>query len=192
MQRNKTNTHKGNFLTTNGRLDKVYLVYLSWCALVLVASYVMFFAISDITTIYSNKFQVAMFAGFLTLGSFLLTLKTFVVVQFKTQLFEKNIYEKVFIDTKSKATYRLGDYYQPLDDMAKLLLLAIISALATSLCQITIGFIAHEMISAFCIALGIATLCVVCFAWWVVRHNTLLMIQHWEQEKLGEISLREE
>jgi len=175
-----------------GHLDRIFLTSLFWCVSVLIFTLVIYFLIPNICDRYFSKFQVAMFAGFLTLGSFLLTLKTFVVVQFKTQLFEQEPYRQVFTDSKTQKNYVQGDYYQPLADMAKLLLLAVIASLGTSFTQITIGFIHSNLISAFCMALGIATLLIVGFSWWVVRRNTLMMIRHWEVEAMKKVSLREE
>lgn len=170
---------------------KINLVYFIWCFVAGSATFIIYYFIPDIADLYKNKFQVAVFAGFLTLGSFLLTLKTFVIIQFKTQLFEKDPYKKVFESVKTKETYKKGDYYQPLDAIAKLLLLAVISSLGTSFVQITLGFIQNPIIASFCLSMGIATLIIVGFAWFIVRKNTIIMIEYWEDEAAEKISLRD-
>lgn len=175
-----------------GRFDYNQLVLVCWVLIVVFSTSVIFFTLEKVGEVYSGKFQVAMFAGFLTLGGFLLTLKTFVVVQFKTQLFEKEPYRKVFMSTKTKSTYLKGDYFLPLSEMAKLLLLSVVLSIGTSLFQITVGFLKSDLVSSFCMALGIATLFVVAFAWWIVRKNTIQMIGFWEEEEMTGIDLADE
>lgn len=130
----------------------------------------------DVCYAYTTKLQVPFFTGFLTLGSFLLTLKIFIIVQLKDKLYESNEY------INKVAELRLVDntikLFAPLTRLAELLLIAVIMAISTAFIQITVGFIGKQFSAAICISFAIVTLCLVVFAWWHIRKNIFDLFEY--------------
>jgi len=129
----------------------------------------LFLWVPDLNNTYTSKLQTPLFTGFLTLGSFLLTLKIFIVVQLKEKLYDSDAY------INNIANLRLQndklDVYAPLERLADLLLSAVISALTTALLQLTLGFVGKQITSAICFSFAVGTLLLVFFVWWQIRRN---------------------
>lgn len=53
------------------------------------------------TSFYQDKMRGSLFAGFLTLGSFLLSLKTGIVIKIKEQLFDQPEYHKIVANAQA-------------------------------------------------------------------------------------------
>ena len=126
---------------------------------------------SGLRCIYDAKLQTPLFTGFLTLGGFLLTLKTFVLIQLKKELYDTDYY-KAEIDKKRalKADLTL---YGGLDRLSKLLVLSVFAALLTSVSQLSVGFIESKFAAAFCISLAVGTLALVFQSWFHIRQNLI-------------------
>jgi hypothetical protein len=114
-----------------------------------------------------DKLQTPLFTGFLTLGSFLLSLKTFIVVQLKKELFDHKEYRDHFDAVQENQT--TDGLYAPLKQLGNFLLWSELFALLTSLSQITIGFVPHSFAKIWCLSAAIATLAVVIRAWLAIR-----------------------
>ncbi len=131
---------------------------------------------------YVDKLQIPLFTGFLTLGSFLLTLKTFIIVQLKDKLYDVN--EKYLREVAEKTiTGSSANFYSPLERLAELLITAVILAITTALLQLTLGYIGNQLSSAICISFAIITLLLVFFAWWQIKKNIHDLFTVWEKMK---------
>ncbi len=119
--------------------------------------------------LYDRKFQTPLFTGFLTISGFLLTLKTFVLVQLKKELYDQSFY-KEDIDYKRLTNPKLT-LYGPLNRLASLLVLCVLGGLTTAVSQLSVGFIPSRFAAAFCIAVGAGTLALVFQAWYEIRRN---------------------
>lgn len=125
-----------------------------------------------LSDIYS-KFQTALFTGFLTIGGFLLSLKTFILVKMREDLYDSDSYKKRFEQKKNlDSSLKL---YSPLRRLGDYLVYCVICALLTAFMQISIGFINHGLAAAVCIAAALFTMCLVIFAWWQIK----LILNDW-------------
>lgn len=98
---------------------------------------------------YGEHVRTALFTGLLTVGSFLLSMKVFIVVKFKETVFDTEWYKKRFLDRR-KIDPDIKRYAQ-LRNLSRVLFLAISSAIVGSLSQITIGLIPHFAALIFCV-----------------------------------------
>lgn len=135
----------------------------------------------NLVGIYQEKMQVVLFSGFLTIGGFLLTLKTFILIKLKEGLYDREDYKKR-VDQKRQLNKGLS-YYGPLRRLGNFLVYGVASALITALSQLTIGFIPHPAASAFCMTLAIFTGGVVIMAWWLIKVNLHDWFELLESEK---------
>lgn len=104
----------------------------------------------DITTFYSEKMRGSLFAGFLTLGSFLLALKTGIVIKIKEGVYDKPDYQKKVLEIpelKGKISV-----YGPLRRLSRVLSVAVLSALITSALQLTLGLFNDWRATAVCLS----------------------------------------
>lgn len=115
---------------------------------------------------YGEKIRASLFTGLLTVGSFLLSLKVFIVVKFKENVFDSEVYKKRLEDRR-----RLNpniSHYGPVRNLSRVLFLAITSSLIASASQITIGLIPVWWAMLFCV--GSAA-----FAWMMLVQVLLLI-----------------
>lgn len=130
--------------------------------------------------IYEVKLQVPFFTGFLTLGSFLLTLKTFVIMKLKESLYDSECYQERV--RKQRILKPDLAAYNPLNNLATFLIYAVIMAVLTAGAQITIGFLPFNIAAAICISLAITTLFLVLIAWWNIKKNLSDLFDIWEKQ----------
>jgi hypothetical protein len=119
--------------------------------------------------IYERKLQTPLFTGFLTVGGFLLTLKTFVIIRLKESLYDSSTY-KERLERKRHLNPNLSAY-GPLSRLASFLILSVVSAIITAALQMSIGFIQNKFAAAICISVATTTLILVLWSWWLIRTN---------------------
>ena len=97
---------------------------------------------------YDEKIRSILFSGLLTVGSFLLSLKVFIVVKFKENVFDSESY-KNRLAQRRKINPKIS-HYGPVRNLSQVLFIAIASSLFASASQITIGLIPKWWALLFC------------------------------------------
>lgn len=140
----------------------------------------LFYASScQLEQVYGAKLQVPLFAGFLTLGSFLLTLKTFVIVKLKESLYDTDFYKKRV--KKMRELQSELSMYGPLKTLSTFLVYAVIVSLGTATAQLTVGFLPSRLAVAACLSAAATTLFVVAYAWLLIKRNLADLFLMWEE-----------
>jgi hypothetical protein len=134
---------------------------------------------AKIPTFYAASLRGYLFTGFLTMGGFLLSLKTFIVVSMKKEVFDSNEYferwrQRFSIDS------RIGSLYQPLNELSTWLHYAILSCVLTSASQFTIGLFENLAASIFCMWAAAFSICLLLICLWRIRGNLHFMFEHLE------------
>lgn len=135
------------------------------------------------TEFYGNKLRGSLFAGFLTLGGFLLSLKTFIVVNMKKEVFESPVYKKEWEEQKKLDTNNvMGKRYTPLRYLSGVLYAAILACLSTAVLQLTVGLV-DSFVAAF-VCLWAAFVAVIILAWalWLIRANLVRMFDYLDSQ----------
>jgi hypothetical protein len=105
---------------------------------------------------YEKNLRGSLFAGFLTLGSFLLSLKTGIVIKLKEGIYDKDAYRA------EVATARHGNrkisYYGPLQRMSRVLALSVLLSLTTATLQLSVGLYQSWIAAAICLATAAAAI----------------------------------
>lgn len=102
---------------------------------------------------YKSNFRNTFFTGFLTLGSFLFTFKSFAILRLTT-VFESEEYQDRHISRKQNPEYSQG-FLDPLTNLNDSVFLAIALALITSASQLTVGLIPNWFASLICLWLAL-------------------------------------
>lgn len=93
-----------------------------------------------IYTFYKDSFRMPLFTGFLTLGSFLLSFKSFAILRLLT-VFESDIYLTRYVKRRKYVENFTAGYLDPIVKLSSLIFLAIYLSLITASMQLTIGLI---------------------------------------------------
>lgn len=102
---------------------------------------------------YAKNMRGSLFTGFLTVGSFLLSLKAFIVVKLKENIFDTDIYKK-----KLKERRKLNPeltLYGPVKRLSLLLFVSVSSAITASVSQLSVGLIERWEATFFCIFVSV-------------------------------------
>jgi hypothetical protein len=115
---------------------------------------------NDWIAIYYNQARIPMFTGFLTLGSFLLTLQTAIIHRLKEAYDGADHARKI---GQLRAKGKKVRYYGSLERVGIALFSNVILALLTALLQMSLGFVQTTWSTATCTAFGLTTLLLVVY-----------------------------
>ena len=121
-------------------------------------------------TFYAANLRGSLFSGFLTLGSFLVAVNTFLIVNLKKEVYDHATYKQRVHDAKQGNPS--ASFFGPLRRLAKLLLATIVLCLSTAVAQLTVGVLFTNWISAaICIGLAGVSILLLAFVLWKVHQN---------------------
>lgn len=95
--------------------------------------------IERLSTLYEKSLRSDFFSGFLAVGAFLLSLKTFIVMTMKTNVYDTVEYEKRWINNKSLDEKGTGPRYKGLKELNDCMFNSIFFTLSAAIAQVTIG-----------------------------------------------------
>lgn len=140
-----------------------------------------------IETFYRKELKSIFFTGFLTLGSFLFTMKSFTLVNLKKEIYDKPRYQADFILKVEKSGLDPSGFLLPFKNLSNLLLIAVFSSLLTSVAQISFGMIDNIFLVSICISMAIFTLQIVLFAIYWLKRNIDVWIDYLEKDDYSSI-----
>lgn len=121
----------------------------------------------------------SLFAGFLTLGGFLLSLNAFIVVTMKKEVFETAVYKKEWEDQKKlDHDDKMGKLYTPLRYLSGVLYAAILSCLLTAVLQLTVGLVDSFWATIICLWAVVVSLLLLVWSLWLIRENLVRMFDY--------------
>ena len=139
------------------------------------------FDLDKFTVFYSDNIRGHVFAGFLALGGFLMSLKTFIIVTMKENLYENERYRAKWEDAKRNDPKTPSLYY-PLRQLSDLLYYSIFSSIVAAALQMTIGLINHWVAAAICIYSAIIALLFLIDALLIIKKNLNIWFEYLEDE----------
>ncbi|NLV97161.1 MAG: hypothetical protein GX043_07475 [Desulfovibrionales bacterium] len=96
---------------------------------------------SELVLFYEKYLRGNLFAGFLTVGSFLLSLKTFILIKLKENVYDHEEYKKIYREQKElDSSLQL---YGPLKSLSDFLFWSVLSAIIAAVAQLTIGLLGY-------------------------------------------------
>lgn len=122
-----------------------------------------------VVKIYTEKIRASLFTGFLTLGGFLLSLKTFIIVKMKESVYDSSEYKEYFENRKERNSSL--SLYKPLQNLSHLLFWAILSAIITSILQFSIGFFENVLSTMICIYMAAFTIILLILSLFEIKKN---------------------
>lgn len=165
------------------RIAIQYLILVIFSALYLAGLYFLYRNSPDVSAkffeFYHKNLRGYLFSGFISVGSFLLSLHTFVIV---------NLRDKVFSTKEYKESYALAygvdevdikesELYKPLDNLSSFINTSIILSLATAISQFTLGLSTNLYACLFCVWLAILTVCFLLHCLIIIRINIRIFLK---------------
>lgn len=130
------------------------------------------FSADDLTAImlfYQQSLRQPLFAGLLTVSAFLFSLKTFIIVTMKTNVYDTAEYEK---DWRDKLSLNPDiKRYAPLRNFALLLFFAVLVTLTSAVLQFTLGFFDTPPAAIICMATAVWSLLMIFVALFLLQIN---------------------
>lgn len=129
---------------------------------------------------YHEEIRSALFLSSVTLGTFIFTMKTFIIQTMKKEVYDNDRYQK-----KKKNIDEIGftnSNYEPLKRLTWLLKWSIWLSLLSALSQITIGFSENTILSVICLILAASAWAIVGISVYFVSDNLSKMITNAEEE----------
>lgn len=99
--------------------------------------------IDQAISFYQSQLRGNLFAGFLSVGGFLMALKTFIVIKLKENVYDNEFYNKRF--EKLRRLQPSLKLYSPLENISNLLFWATLSAIVAAFAQFTFGLFENDI-----------------------------------------------
>ncbi|WP_237734101.1 hypothetical protein [Serratia fonticola] len=128
---------------------------------------------------YQKNLRGYLFSGFISVGSFLLSLHTFVIVNLKDKLFSTENYKETFARSRGIEVLDIveSELFKPLDRLSCFLNISIWLSIITAVAQFTIGLANFSPASIVCIWLASLTICFMLNSLILIRENIKSMLR---------------
>ena len=140
------------------------------CVVSLAAALAAWYVVDDrsaFVTYYEKHLRGNLFAGLLTVGGFLLSLKTFILIKLKENVYDHAEYKAIF--EKMRQLDSTLKIYAPLQRLSDFLFYSVLSSIVAAICQLTLGLFSSFWLSVACLTLAAFAL--------LVLLNSLFMIK---------------
>ncbi|WP_147447060.1 hypothetical protein [Corallococcus sp. CA054B] len=124
----------------------------------------------DVSGVYRDSLRGSFFSGFLSVGGFLFSLKTFIVIKMKEGLYDSDEYRERHRE-KSKLGRRGVGLFDPLRNLSRLLFYSIVSSFSTAVAQVTVGLVPGWGAVGLCLSMVACTLCLLFFSLREIKGN---------------------
>jgi hypothetical protein len=136
---------------------------------------------------YEDKMRASLFTGFFTLSGFLLSAKSFIILNLKKEMFATPTYYAAVKDQMRLRPDGTTKIFQPLRNIGHVLLLNVALCLASSLLQFTVGLFPNRLTAAICLAAASAAAAMLVFSLVIIARNLHDMYDHFEVEGMRAI-----
>ena len=130
---------------------------------------------------YDLRLRGYLFSGFLTTGAFIMSLKSFIIVVMKNNVYDMPWYQRMFKDRrgiKEGDAVDKKELYRPLVRLSEFLHWSIVLSIFTAVSQFSFGLIERPWVAIFCVWIGLFTLLVFMNALRLLRNNILVWLEH--------------
>lgn len=121
-----------------------------------------------------------LFSGFISVGSFLLSLHTFVIVNLKEKVFGTEDYKELFRKSRRLQSIDLIDeaeLYKPLDHLSSFINTSIWLSIVTAISQFTLGLSTNFYACLICVWLAILTITFMLHCLIIIRENIKIFLK---------------
>lgn len=117
--------------------------------IVVVAIYYFTPELGALTKFYGQHLRRSLFSGFLTVGGFLFSLKTFIIIKMKENVYSHERY-KERVEEQKELNSNIT-YYGPLKRLSHLLFFSVLASFVTAILQFTVGLLECPIATLICV-----------------------------------------
>lgn len=141
-------------------------------------------ALDSFGNFYSEKLRASLFAGFLTLGGFLMSLKTFIIVNMKKEVYDTKHYQDIWYERKKIDTKNLmPSIYHPLRQLSNVLYITILLCVCSAVSQLTVGLFGNLWTSIFCVWMSSLSTASLIWSLILIRRNLTTMFNNLDRQQ---------
>lgn len=131
---------------------------------------------------YSANLRASLFTGFLALGGFLMSAKTFIIVNMKKEVYDSEKYKKDWHDgLKINGAEKYKTLFYPLQRLSNIIFYTIASCFVASISQLTVGLFKSIPTVMVCLFLVIVALSFLMLSLIIIKKNLAVMFEHLDQ-----------
>ncbi len=123
----------------------------------------------ELVAFYEKNLRGNLFAGLLTVGGFLLSLKTFILIKLKDNVYDHDKYKELFNEQKKlDSTIKL---YDPLKNLSDFLFWSVLSTISAAIAQLTIGLFGSYYLTLFAIWISAFALAILICSMFLIKSS---------------------
>lgn len=122
-----------------------------------------------IVEFYQTSLREPLFSGFLTIGAFLFSLKTFIITVMKKEVYDTEEYKRKFLELQDidKSLKK----YDNLKYLGELLFYTVLTSLIVAVSQFTLGFLNFDLASMICTSLAVSGIALLIWGLYEMKKN---------------------
>lgn len=133
------------------------------------------------TRTYIDLIRTPSISGLLTLGSFILSLNVFIIINLKEKLYDSKFYYDNFNKQSNLGDTKL-EYYVGLTRLGRLLTSCVPTILLAAIINLFVGPIKHPISTGISIGATVASFSLILFCWWQIRGNLFRWFEYLDSE----------
>jgi hypothetical protein len=149
-------------------------------AVFVVCVYMQFNQLINVAEFFQKNMRASLFAGFLTMGSFLLSLKTGIVIKIKENVYDKEVYQEQVDEAQAEGLSTT--VYGPLKRLSRMLSTAVFASLLAATLQLTLGLHSSWWAAATCLSAASIALTFLLTAFALIQLNLATWFNFLEDE----------
>ncbi|WP_421551693.1 hypothetical protein [Pseudomonas yamanorum] len=134
---------------------------------------------------YTSNLRGSFFTGFLALGGFLMSAKTFIIVNMKKEVYDSAAYEEKWADgLKLNGAAKYDTLFYPLRRLSNIIFYTIAFCFMASIAQLTIGLFKNIPAVMICFFLVVVAVCFLMLSLFLIKKNLGTMFDHLDEKSL--------
>ncbi|HGG6556611.1 TPA: hypothetical protein ACJG76_004810 [Salmonella enterica subsp. diarizonae serovar 61:i:z] len=160
-----------------------YIILISVSALLMVGLFFLYRNSPSVSEkfydFYHKNLRGYLFSGFISVGSFLLSLHTFVIVNLRDKVFATDEYKKSYSEALniSQEDVKECELFRPLNNLSSFINASILLSLITAISQFTLGLSTNLYACLCCVWLAIMTICFLLHCLIIIRENIKVLLK---------------
>jgi len=135
----------------------------------------------NIIKFYGESLRGNLFSGFLALGGFIFSLKAFILVTMKQNVYDSEIYEEKWREFNKEANGEA--YFLPLRELNSVLYMTVLLSIFCAILNITIGLLPIIMVVYICIFSAFYATGYLVLSLWLIKGNLDTWFEYLGQKK---------
>ncbi|WP_199885147.1 hypothetical protein [Pseudomonas bohemica] len=137
---------------------------------------------------YASNLRGSMFTGFLALGGFLMSAKTFIIVNMKKEVYDSDKYKRDWLDgLKLNGADKYKTLFSPLRRLSNIIFYTIASCFVASISQLTLGLFKSIPTIIICFFLVVVAVSFLMLSLFLIKKNLAIMFAHLDEASVEKL-----